>query len=561
MEETKMKLPTGSLVALSTTMMFAMISMSAAQTETLRDDNPNNWPLYNRTFDGTRYSPLKEISKENIKNLHVAWVHQPGAITQGLLETPLVIDGVVYSIASQDRVFALNAATGEEIWHYFPRLDDVANEIFFTPYSRGVAVAHGRVYIGTVDGRAIALDQKTGKELWQTKLTEPRKCAGCNFTSPPAVAGDILTYGPTGGDLADQGKIFGVEAETGKLIWTFETLRDDPKSWGGDSRRSGGGGAWMPGAYDPKTDTVLYGTGNPAPDYDWGGARPGDNLYTSGVVALDPKTGKLKWHFQEVPHDPWDFDGAAGEFLFVQHDGKRSIVHSNKGGYVYVYDAESGALQNAWPLAENITWIDGVDPKTGAFKNLKLPKFGEKSYACPWLVGAKSWNSGSYSPDTGLWYQNVMEACNVVQIEKGPPESVPLSALYYGGTATAADPPNGKAHGHLDARDPLTGERKWKIDTGMPMMGSLLTTASGLLFAGDLRGYAHAYDAKTGEELWKFNLGSGTRGGPVTYAVDGKQYIIFPSGLGSQALGFVSQIWPELNDYPAGAALVAFTVN
>ncbi len=535
--------------------------MATAQTGALRDDNPNNWPMYNRSFDSSRHSPLKEITKENVKKLHVAWIHQPGAILQGLLETPLVIDGIMYSIASYDRVFALNAATGEEIWHYFPKLDDVVNEIFFAPYSRGLAVAHGRVYLGTVDGRAIALDQKTGKELWQTKLTDPRKCAGCNFTSPPVVAGDMLTYGPTGGDIADQGKIYGLDAATGKLVWSFETLRDDPKSWGGDSRKTGGGGAWMVGTYDPKTDSVIYGTGNPAPDFDWGGARPGNNLYTSGVVALDPKTGQPKWHFQEVPHDDWDFDGAAGEFLFVQKDGKRSIVHSNKGGYVFVYDAENGSLQNAWPLADNISWVSGIDPKTGEWKDRKAPKFGEKSFACPWIVGAKSWNTGSYSPDTGLWYQNVMEICNVVEVDKNPPETIPLAGLWFGGTPTAANPPNGKAHGHLDARDPLTGQRKWTINTGMPMMGSLLTTGSGLLFAGDLKGWAHAYDASTGEELWKFNLGSGTRGGPVTYSVNGKQYLVFPSGLGSAAISLVAQLWPELTDYPAGAALIAFTLD
>lgn len=547
--------------ALGTLLLGGMVAVACAQTAPLRDDNPNDWPMYNRSFDGARHSPLQEITKDNVKNLHVAWIHQPGAITMGLLETPLVVDGVIYSVASYDRVFALDAVTGQEIWHYYPKLDDVVNEIFFTPYSRGVAVAHGRVYLATIDGRAIALDQKTGKEVWKTALIDPRKCGGCNFTSPPVVAGDMLTLGPTGGDLADQGRIYGLDAATGKLAWTFDTLKDDPRSWGGDSRNSGGGGAWMPGAYDPRTDVVLYGTGNPAPDYDWGGARPGDNLYTSSVIALEPRTGKLKWYFQEVPHDGWDYDAAAGEFLFVTKDGKRSIVHSNKGGYIYVYDAETGALQNAWPLADAITWVDGVDPRTGALKNVRLPKFGEKSFGCPWLVGSKSWNSGSYSPVTGLWYQNVLEACNTVEIDKGAPESVPLSALFYGGTATAADPPNGKAHGHLDARDPLTGERKWTINTGMPMMGSLLTTGSGLLFAGDLKGFAHAYDAKTGEELWKFNLGSGTRGGPVSYAVNGKQYIVFPAGLGSQALGFVAQLWPELTDAPPGAALVAFTLN
>jgi alcohol dehydrogenase (cytochrome c) len=218
----------------------------------LRDDIPGNWPMYNRTYDGTRYSPLKEIAVDNVQNLQVAWIAQVGNIREGLMETPLVIDGVVYSIGAMNRVQALDAATGKEIWHYYPRLDEVVNEIFLTAISRGVAFGDGRIYFGTLDGRGIALDAKTGQELWSAQIVPTRKCGGCNFTSAPVYAENVVVFGQTGGDIAQQGKIFGLDPATGKIVWAFETLKDDPKSWGGDSRKFGGGGAWQTGAYDPK---------------------------------------------------------------------------------------------------------------------------------------------------------------------------------------------------------------------------------------------------------------------------------------------------------------------
>lgn len=531
---------------------------SLAQTAGGGAENAGNWPVYNGSFDGHRFSPLTQITTANVKDLDVAWIHQPGDIGQGLMETPLAINGVVYSIASHDRVFALDGATGKELWHYYPNLDPLVDEIVFTPLARGVAVAHGRVYFGTLDGRVIALDQKTGTKVWSTELVNTRKCHGCNFDSPPVVAGDVLVFGPTGGDLADMGKIFGVDANSGKLLWTFNTINNDPKSWGGDSRFSGGGGAWMTGLYDPVTKLVYYGTSNPAPDYDWGGARPGNNLYTDTVLALDPATGNLKWYHQEVPHDLWDYDSAVGEFVIVEHDGKRSLIHENKGGFVFVYDPASGNVEKVWQLNKYVTWTTGYDA-AGYPQNVKKPVFGQKSYACPWLVG--NWESPSYSPDTHLFYINVVEACNNINIQKMSPQGVPLSALFYGGTATFADPPGTKAYGHLDARDPLTGKRVWEVKSALPVYSSVLTTAGGLVFIGGLRGWAHAYDAKTGTELWRFNLGSGVHGGPISYAAEGHQYVLFPSGFGGLGMGFVAQGWPEVADFPAGAALIAFRLK
>lgn len=524
-------------------------------------EDPSDWPIYNRSYRGWRYSPLSEINRENVHELEVAWIHQPGAIIHGLQVTPLALDGVVYTIGPYNRVFALDGATGKKIWHYYPDLDPVVEELFFAPYSRGVALGHGKVYVATLDGRGVALDMKTGEEVWQTKLLDPWECAGCTFTSPPTVAGETLVFGPTGGDSPQRGKIYGLDAETGEPAWVFETLKDDPASWTKEAIETGGGGAWMPGSYDPETHTVFYGTGNPAPDFDWGAARPGDNLYTSSVVALDPDSGALKWYHQEIPHDLWDYDSATGEFIFLRQEGKTYLVHPNKGGFVFVYERDGGKIENVWPLAESYNFVERIDPASGALVGRNEPKFAEKNVVCPWLVGAKSWNQGAYHPGTGLWYVPAMEACHILEIQKIPAEEVPLSGVWFGGTATATDPPGGKAYGRLDARDPLSGERKWSVTYEIPLLSGVLATGGDLIFVGDLHGMVHAYDAETGKHLWAFNTGSGIRGGLISYAAEGRQYILVPSGSGSHALGFFAQLWPELVDAPSGAALIAFRLK
>jgi len=231
----------------------------------LTSDDPNNWPMYHRTYESYRYSPLAQINKTNVKDLQVAWVHQSGVVVQGLESTPLVIDGVLYYIASNNRVFALDGATGKEIWHYYTKLDPVVTTLFFQPYNRGLAAGHGNVYFGTLDGRVIALNMKTGKEAWISTLLETKKCS-CNFTGAPLVVKDKVILGQTAGELPIQGKIFALKASDGSKAWEFNTIKNDPKSWGGESGKFGGGGGWMTGSYDPALNLVYWGTANPAPD-------------------------------------------------------------------------------------------------------------------------------------------------------------------------------------------------------------------------------------------------------------------------------------------------------
>ncbi len=525
-------------------------------------DDPANWPQYHRSSNAWRFSPLTEINKDNVKKLKVAWIHQPGNITHGLQATPIVLDGVLYYISANNNVWAVDAATGKTLWHFEPKLDPISKQVFYAAASRGVTVGRGKVFVGTLDGRFMALDQKTGKELWSTQLSDLKTQHGALFSAPPQLAGDVLFGGTTGGDQPISGKIYAVNADTGKPVWTFEIIKDDQESWPGDSGKRGGGSAWMPGTYDAQSDTIFIGTSNAAPDF-YGVDRVGDNKYTATLLAIDPKTGKLKWHRQEIPHDVWDFDSAY-EALVVKKDGKDVIVHLNKSGFVFVMDKADGKLENVWQFAENMNWAKGIDPKTGALIEPRRPQPGKRELLCPNLLGARSWNHGAYNPGTGLWYSHAMEVCNEVVAGPDDPASLKaISALSLGiDEIKLVPPPNSKdPYGRLDARDPLTGKLKWSIRYDLPPLSSVLTTAGGLVFTGDMEGHLFAYDADNGNQLWQFNAGSGARGGPVSYAVNGKQYIVIPTGLGSHAPGFLAGAFPQIKDLPGGAALIGFTLE
>jgi alcohol dehydrogenase (cytochrome c) len=543
--------------------LAAMLPAAAVAGEARAADpaaNPGNWPEYHRDYRGWRYSPLTQITPANVKKLKVAWIHQPGDIAQGLQATPLAVDGVLYYIAANNRVFAVDGGTGKELWSYFTELDPVTSKLLFASYNRGVAVGHGHVYFGTLDGRLIALDQKTGKKAWEAKLVDTAKTSGSNFTSPPTVAGDVVIIGPTGGDLAQRGHIYGVNAASGEKLWEFETLKDDPASWPKESIERGGGGAWMTGQYDPKTGLFYIGTSNAAPDFN-GAVRAGDNLYTATLLAIEPKTGKLRWHHQEVPHDVWDYDSAY-ESLMIDKDGKQLMTHLNKGGFVTVLDRKTGKVENVWPLSKHINWVKSVDPKTGQLVGRVEPSESENQTFCPSVLGARSWNHGAYSPKTGLWYTNANEFCNAVKVATQDPKTVAFSQPYFDFAELAfVPPPGGKASSRLQAVDPLTGKTAWSIDYALPGLGSVLATAGDLVFNGDTDGLVHAYDAKSGKELWNFNTGSGIRSGLISYTAGGKQYVLVPSGFGSLFPAFAGGVFPAFKQARGGAALIAFTLE
>jgi len=349
--------------------------------------------------------------------------------------------------------------------------------------------------------------------------------------------------------------------------WTFLTTGPDDaskKTWGNDSWRTGGGGGWMPGTYDVASNTVYWGTANPAPLYDWSGAdwqtkgaRPGDNLYTTSVLRLDLATGKLVSYHQELPHDTWDFDSAPGEFVMIKRDGKDYIVHPNKSGFIFVYD-KNLKVENVYPLIKNYNFVKGIDPKTGDLIGRRDFSAGHQHEPlCPAIDGGISWNTGSYNPGTGLYYKIGNEWCIDLEVVKTTPVTQPVVQLNIGANFHEVPPPGGEIYGHLDAIDPITGAKKWSVRFPEPPMASVLSTAGDLVFVPDSRGIIHAYNAQTGAELWSHNDGTGHQGGIISYSVNGKQYIAVTAGFGGMVSdGFAAMFGEPYKSMPHNDGLL-----
>ncbi len=532
-------------VAMGTALAASTAMAQTIDSKRIEANNPNDWLTYHGSYNSYHYSGLTQINAKNVKDLSVAWIHIPGHSTRGLQSMPLVADGILYYSGSYSRVFAIDGASGQVLWSYFPELDDalVARQTH-SPYNRGVALGEGKVFVGTVDGRLIALDMKTGKPVWDTKLIDSQKLT-IGFTGAPLYVNDEVVIGSQGGEWPVRGKIYAVDATTGKPRWDFNTIaptEETKKTWGNDSWRVGGGGGWMPGGYDAETNTIWWGTSNGAPLYDWSGpdwmhtgARPGTNLYISSVLGLDAATGKLKFFHQENPHDVWDFDSAVGEFLMIDRGGQKYVVHPNKGGYIFVYD-RSANVKNVWPISHNINYVKSIDPKTGELIGRRDMTAGKQAeLLCPHISGGVSWNSGSYDPKTGLYYKIGNEWCMHLDIVKTTPVTEPQVQLNIGANFTIAPPPSGPIYGHLDARDPITGQTKWEVRFPEPPLASVLSTGGDLVFVPDTRGTVHAYDATTGKELWNHGDGTGHQGGIISYAAHGKQYVAVVAGFGGMA--------------------------
>jgi PQQ-dependent dehydrogenase (methanol/ethanol family) len=510
------------------------------------DSEPGNWMTYHGNYQSWHYSGLSEINSSNVKGLTEAWSHVASRSVRGLQSYPLAVDGVLFYSGSYNQVWALDGATGEVLWQYKQKLnEDLVAKQTHSPYNRGIAIGYGNIYMGTLDGKLVAIDAKTGKLAWETKLVNSEKLT-VGFTGAPLLVKDKVIIGAQGGEWPDRGPIFGVDAKTGKQLWRFYTAGgeadngDARNTWLNDSWKTGGGGGWMPGGYDPETNTVWWGTANPAPLYDWSGpdyktkgARPGDNLYTTSVILLDPDTGKLKAYHQELPHDAWDFDSATGEFIMLERDGKKYTVHPSKSGFVWVYD-RNAKVQNVWPLIKNITFVKEIKPDGTLVGRMDMTE-GKHTGLCPFIAGGMSWNMGSYNPKTGLMYKVGNEWCMDLTVQKTTPVLEPMAQLNIGADFNITNPPDCKARGHVSGRDPITGAKKWEVVFPEPPLASLLSTGGNLLFVPDARGWLHAYDASTGSELWKHNNGQGHNGGIITYSAKGKQYVAVMTGWGGLA--------------------------
>ncbi len=521
----------------------------------------SDWSTYGGDLSAWRYSLLDQINTGNVSQLVPVWAFQTGDYANGLQATPIVVDGVVYLSTSSNQVFAIDGATGDLIWKYaYAPLQGVAA----TDRSRGVAFGHGLIFMGTDDSYLVALDQKTGEEVWRVAVQDSDQC-GCSITAAPLVVKDKVVVGGNGGDRAYRGSLSAFDAKTGRFAWRFFVTAgpDDPghDTWSGDSWRLGGGAPWMTGSFDPELDLLYWGTGNAAADFD-GEPRKGDNLYTASVVALDPDTGELVWHYQTVPHDVWDFDSAYECILAdlpVKGSIRKLLLHPTKGGYTWALDRITGEFVGAWPFVDEINWVSGIT-EDGKLVGRREPKLGEPTYVCPSVMGAKSWNQGAFSPRTGWLYLPAASMCNELYVRKQEPvEGKGNMAGFW----RLKRPGGRENYSSVTAFDPVTGEKKWEHPYPYILLASVLTTAGDLVFTGDPEGRFFALDARTGERLWSFQTGSGHRGSAVSYEIDGRQYIATPSGYGSIAGPIMSMFddYLERDGSRSGGTLFVFALS
>ncbi|HVZ20312.1 MAG TPA: PQQ-dependent dehydrogenase, methanol/ethanol family [Vicinamibacterales bacterium] len=508
------------------------------------DREPQNWLTYSGTYKGQRYSTLTQITPANVKDLKLQWVFQVRSLggNDKFEATPLVVDGVMYTVSPPNDVVALDAATGRVFWRYNHNVASTAR-VCCGRVNRGLAMLGNRLFMGTIDGRVVALNASTGKVEWDVMLGDP--AAGYSITVAPLVVKDKIIVGPAGGEYGIRGFIVALDPATGKELWRFNTIpapgEPGSETWSGDAWKTGGGPIWTTGSYDPALNLMYWGTGNPGPDWN-GDGRPGDNLYTDSVVALDPDTGKLKWHYQFSPHDEFDYDSTQVPVLAdITWKGqpRKVMIWANRSGMWYVLDRVTGEFLMGKPFTK-VNWMDGFDAKGRPNKTLQVTAEGTLVY--PNNQGATNWYSPSYSPRTGLFYiPTWVDTYSVYRKRPGADSVKYTQGQQFTGffptmqlPALVPQPTNNRlpkqGTGAIQAFDPTTGEKKWSFDMNDVTDSGVLTTATDLLFAGGREGYFFALDAKTGALLWKENLGGQVASGPMSYSVNGKQYVAVCAG-------------------------------
>jgi len=487
-----------------------------------------NWTSYNGDYTGRRYSSLREINPENVTQLRASWVFHPGN-SEKLEATPVVVDGIMYVTSAND-AFALDARTGRVLWHHQRPVNSGLLDDAAAHHTRGVGVWRNFVYMETDDAHLLCLDARSGNLLWDVAYADKAKHYGA--TSAPLVVKDEVIVGTSGGDSGVRGFLAAYDALTGNLKWRFWTIPGPGEfgstSWPGDSYLHGGGTTWMPGTFDPELDTLYWTTSNAAPDF-VGDSRPGDDLYTACVLALDPNTGELKWYFQFTPHDLYDYDANETPVLVdVEENGatRRLLVQANRNGFLYVLDRTNGKFLKATPFVHKLNWAKSVDASGRPVLSGRIPT-AQGTYLCPGINGATNWFSPSYNPNTGLFYVMALESCSLFVAH---PRRFVQGETYYG-TGTKL-PPDEHAQKTLLAYSISDGKSVWRypqVGQG-DSWGGTLTTAGGLVFFGDDAGAVEAVEARTGHALWHFNTGQMMHASPMSYEVDGVQYVAISAG-------------------------------
>jgi len=506
------------------------------------EKEPQNWLSYSQNLFNQRFSPLTQITPVNAKNLELQWVWQSKSLEK-FEATALVIDGVLYTLQGPPQqgvyeIVALDAASGRPFWTLDYRPEQSAR-VCCGRVSRGLAILGDTLYMGTIDAHLVAIDAKTGKILWDRTVEKvgEKNIEKYAITHAPVVIKDRIVVGIAGGDLGVRGFICAFDAKTGKDLWRTYTVpaKGEPgnETWSGDSWKTGGAGVWNSGAYDSETNLVFFGTGNPAPDWD-GRERLGDNLYSDSVLALDADTGKIKWHYQFTPHDEVDYDSTQVPVLAdIQWEGRprKVMLWANRNGLAYVLDRTTGQFLLGKPFVK-VTWMDGFDPKGRPIRIPGQVPTLEGSLIRPHVLGATNWSPPSYSPHTGLFYVAGWENSGTIAVEgkfpgaTGIPNGTPMGQA----TLTPNYKKEEEGFGVIRALDPHGLTRKWEFKMNDITWAGVMTTASDVLFSGGKEGYFLALDARSGDLLWKVPLGGQINSGPMSYAVNGKQYVTVAAG-------------------------------
>jgi alcohol dehydrogenase (cytochrome c) len=490
---------------------------------------PGEWPTYDGTFSGNRHSPLNQITPANIGQLAPRWIFTiPNA--RRLEVTPLVVNGVMY-VTTANEAYALDAATGRQIWHYGRPLTKGVIGDAAGAKNRGVAVLGDRVFLATDNAHMLALHRLTGQLLWDTEMADYRQHYGA--TSAPLVVNNLVLSGTSGGDEGARGFVDAYNVSTGERAWRFwlTPAPGEPLSetWVGRALEHGCTTGWLTGTYDPETDLIYWGTGNPCPDYN-GDERKGDNLYSSSVVALEADTGKLRWYYQFTPHDLHDWDAAQTPVLIdANFHGRprKLLVHPNRNGFFYVLDRVTGEFLLGVPFVKKVTWASGIGPDGRPKLVPGTEPTVQGTKACPSQEGATNWMSRAYNPATGLFYVMSEENCNIWTKSSAWWEP---GKSFYGGALHEV--PGEKSEKFLRALDLQTGKLVWEVpQTGTGLTwGGVLSTAGGVVFYGDDSGALAAVDAKTGKSLWHFQTSQFWKASPMTFMLNGKQYVSVAAG-------------------------------
>jgi len=492
----------------------------------LAQSGAGDWKTYGQNSLGWRYSELNQIDASNVARLAPRWIFQSG-MTGGFETTPLVFNGQMFIAGPSNNSWALDLLTGKPLWHVKKtppgRLNLCCGEV-----NRGFAVLGDRLFRVNIEGTLVALDVRTGATLWETKLADHKK--GYSATAAPLIVKNLVVTGIAGAEFGTRGFVDAYNPETGKLVWRFNTVPGEgepgSETWSGESWKLGGGSTWITGTYDPALNLIYWGIGNPGPDMD-GDVRRGDNLYSCSVVALDADTGKLKWYYQFTPHDVHDWDAISDPVLVdltIEGRAVKALIQANRNGFFYALDRVTGKVLVAKTYTK-VTWAKGIGADGRPILVPGQDPTEEGNLVCPGLGGGHNWSATAYSPQTGLYYFNSSEDCHLFFKTK---QGFTEGQWYQASNVEGARGAHGT--GRILAVDPTTGETKWRFDMVSSTSAGALATAGGLVFSADGQGYLIAFDARTGKVLWKFQTGGGIAAPPISYALDGKQYIAVAAG-------------------------------